>query len=67
MDGVRTLNEKEALEGINRIQPRITVPIHFRWHSNGRKVVKKVKEASEGRFSFREMAYGEMLDLHQPS
>jgi L-ascorbate metabolism protein UlaG (beta-lactamase superfamily) len=63
MDGVRTLNEKEAMEVISRINPKLVVPIHYKWHENGAKGVSRVKEAVKERVPFREMTYGEVLSV----
>lgn len=65
MDGLRTLNEKEAVETIREIKPKTVVPIHYRWHRNGERIVKNVKKAIEngGNILFKEMTYGEIIDV----
>jgi len=66
MDGFRTLNEKEALEVIREIKPRIVVPIHFKWFGSGEKIVEKVRETiehEEVNVLFKKMAYGEKIDV----
>jgi len=37
------LNEREAIEVIREIKPKIVVPIHYKWHDNGEKIVENVK------------------------
>jgi L-ascorbate metabolism protein UlaG (beta-lactamase superfamily) len=64
MDGIRTMNEEEAVLAIREIRPRVVVPIHYKWREKGIKVVEKVKEAVEGEsVSFKEMAYGEAIEI----
>jgi L-ascorbate metabolism protein UlaG (beta-lactamase superfamily) len=66
MDGLRTLNENEAMEVIKEIKPKIAVPIHYKWYYNGQKIVSKVKETIERNevdVSFREMVYGEEIHI----
>jgi L-ascorbate metabolism protein UlaG (beta-lactamase superfamily) len=66
MDGFRTFNEKEAVEVIKEIKPKIVVPIHFKWLSRGEKTVEKVKETverEEPNVLFKKMAYGETIDV----
>jgi len=66
MDGFRTLNEKEAIEAIREIKPKIVVPIHYRCLAGGKKVVEKVREIIEREevdVLFKEMAYGEAIDI----
>jgi L-ascorbate metabolism protein UlaG (beta-lactamase superfamily) len=65
MDGLRTLNDKEAIEVIRKIKPRIAVPIHYEFLKR-EKIVEKVKrtmEQEEAEILFRKMAYGETMDL----
>ena len=63
MDGFRTMNEKEAIEVIREIKPKIVVPIHYRWHKNGERIVKNVKKTieNEGSIIFKEINYGEII------
>jgi len=66
MNGFRTLNEKEAIEVIRKIKPKIVVPIHYKWHNTGEKIVKKVKgiiEHEEVNILFKIMTYGEVIDV----
>lgn len=66
MDGFRTLNEKEAIEVIREIKPKIVVPIHYKWHDNGEKIVEKVKgiiEHEQVNILFKKMTYGEVIDV----
>lgn len=66
MDGFRTLNEKEAIKAIQEIKPKTVVPIHYKWRDNGKKIVEKVKEIIEREdidILFKEMAYGEIIDV----
>lgn len=64
MDGVRTMNEKEAAQAIREIRPRVVVPIHYKWLKNGEKIVEKVKESVEREpVLFKEMAYDEIIDI----
>lgn len=66
MDGFRTLNEKEAIEVIREIKPKIVVPIHYKWFYNGEKTVEKVKgtiEREEINVLFKEMVYGEEIEV----
>lgn len=65
MDGFRTLNEKEAIEVIREIKPKITVPIHYKIF-NGEKMVEKVRrmiEREEVNVLLKEMEYGEVIDI----
>jgi L-ascorbate metabolism protein UlaG (beta-lactamase superfamily) len=65
MDGLRTMNDKEAIEAIRRIKPRIAVPIHYKFQKR-EKIVEKVEAAIEQEkteTSFRKMAYGETIDF----
>lgn len=66
MDGARTLNEHEVVEAIKRIAPKVVIPIHHKWIKKGKKTMKKVKEAIEHEkinVLFKEMEYGEVLDV----
>ncbi|GAG76894.1 unnamed protein product, partial [marine sediment metagenome] len=66
MDGFRTLNEKEAIEVIREIKPKIVVPIHYKWYGNGEKIVEKVEglmKYEEGNILFKKMTYGEVIDV----
>ena len=66
MDGVRTLNDKEALEVIREMKPKIVVPIHYRVFRDGKNIVKKVKhiiEDEEKDIEFRELMYGETMEI----
>jgi L-ascorbate metabolism protein UlaG (beta-lactamase superfamily) len=66
MDGLRTLNFREAVEVIRGIQPKIVVPIHFKWHGNGEKTVEKVRETvqhEEPTVLFKKMTYGEKIEI----
>jgi L-ascorbate metabolism protein UlaG (beta-lactamase superfamily) len=66
MDDIRTLNEKEVMEVIREIKPKIVVPIHYKWYYNGQKIIRKVKEIIERDkvdVLFREMVYGEEMHI----
>jgi L-ascorbate metabolism protein UlaG (beta-lactamase superfamily) len=66
MDGLRTLNEREAVEVIREINPKIVVPIHFKWHGNGERTVKNVEERvqhEEPTVLFKKMTYGEKIEI----
>ena len=66
MDGFRTLNEKEAIGVIREIKPKIVVPIHYKWRDSGEKIVEKVKgmvEHEKGSILFKEMEYGEVIEV----
>lgn len=65
MDGFRTLNEKEAIDAIIKIKPKIVIPVHYRWHRRGGRIIKNVKKAIEAEESilFKEMGYGEIIDV----
>lgn len=43
MDGFRTMNYLEVLEGIRKICPKIAIPIHYKWNSLGEKTVESVQ------------------------
>lgn len=66
MDGFRTLNDKEALEVIREMKPKMVVPIHYRVFKGGKKIVKKVKhiiEDEETDIEFKELMYGETIEI----
>lgn len=66
MDGLRTLNAKESMEAIKKIEPKTVVPIHYRWFGKGKDLVKKVKAIIEHRevnILLKEMAYGEVIEI----
>lgn len=66
MDGFRTLNDKEAIKAIREIRPKIVVPIHYKWHDNGEKIVEKVKgivEHEEVSILFKKMKYSEAIEV----
>jgi L-ascorbate metabolism protein UlaG (beta-lactamase superfamily) len=66
MDGFRTLNDKEAIDAIREIRPKIVVPIHYRVFRGGREIAKKVMrtvENEEKATEFRELTYGETMEI----
>jgi len=66
MDGFRTLNDREALEAIELMKPKVVVPIHYRVFKGGKKIVKKVKQIIEDEevdTVFRELVYGEIIEI----
>lgn len=66
MDGFRTLNDKEAIDAIREIKPKIVVPIHYRVFRGGREIAKKVMrtvENEEKATEFRELTYGEAMEI----
>jgi L-ascorbate metabolism protein UlaG (beta-lactamase superfamily) len=64
MDGLRTLNEKEAIEVIREIKPKIVVPIHYKYLDNGKKTIEKVKGIVKyEEVLFMKMAYGEDIQV----
>jgi L-ascorbate metabolism protein UlaG (beta-lactamase superfamily) len=66
MDGFRTMNKDEAVEVILKMKPSFVVPIHYRFFDKGKEIVEKVKEAvndMRGETIFRELEYGEWLEI----
>jgi L-ascorbate metabolism protein UlaG (beta-lactamase superfamily) len=66
MGGFRTLNEEEAVDVIREMCPTIAIPIHYKWHDTGEKIVENVKERVDREkidVHFKEMAYGEVLEI----
>lgn len=66
MDGMRTLNEEEAVDVIREMCPTIAVPIHYKWHDTGEKIVEGVKKRVNREkidVRFKEMKYGEILEI----
>ena len=66
MDGVRTLNTQEAIETIQRIHPKIVVPIHRKWNHLGKRTIRKVKQIIEKEkipVVFKDISYGEVIEI----
>nr|MDO8100730.1 MBL fold metallo-hydrolase [Candidatus Njordarchaeota archaeon] len=65
VDGLRTMDDKEAIDVISRIKPTIAVPIHYRFLRR-EKLVEKVElvmKQTKAETLFRKMAYGEIIDF----
>lgn len=66
MDGLRTMNGKEAIKIIKKMQAETVVPIHYKWSPLGARIIAKVRGALEREktnTSFREMVYGERMSV----